>query len=88
MDDLRTTFAWIVIPVLVVLTIIDRRRPKARGDTISVYDAGMLSVYLFVLAWGVIKVVGGEEAGGWLWIVTAAALFGTRMYFILNERKR
>jgi hypothetical protein len=87
MDELRATFFWIIISVLVVLTIIERRLPKATGDTISVYEAGMLSVYLVALAWGFIEVVGGKETGGWLWIVSAAGLFGSRMYFILNGRK-
>jgi hypothetical protein len=87
MDDLRTTFTWIVIAAFVALTIIDLRLPKERGGIISVYDAGMLSLYLVTLAWGAIKVVGGEETSGWVWIVSAAALFGSRMYRVFNNQK-
>jgi hypothetical protein len=88
MDDLRTTFLWIVIPACVALTIIDLLLPKARRGIISVYDAVMLSIYLVGLAWGIIKVAGGEETSGWLWIVTAAACFGLRMYTLLNQLER
>ena len=88
MDDLRTTFTWIVIAAFIALTIIDLRLPRAREGTISVYNAGMLSIYLVALAWGAIKVVSGEETSGWFWIVTAAGLFGLRMYRVLNERER
>jgi hypothetical protein len=88
MDDLRTTFTWIVIAAFTALTITDLLLPKARGGIISVYDAGMLSIYLVALAWGAIKVVGGEETSGWLWIVIAAGLFGSRMYRVFNHNER
>jgi hypothetical protein len=79
---------WIVISAFIALTIIDLRLPKARGGIISVYDAGMLSIYLVALAWGAIKVVGGEETEGWLFIITAAGLFGSRMYRVFNKNER
>jgi hypothetical protein len=63
------------------------RLVSSRSGIISLYDAGMFSIYLVCLVWGAIKIVGGEVTWGWIWVVTAAGLFGSRMYFVLNERK-
>jgi hypothetical protein len=86
-DDLRTTFYWIVIPAFIGLMVLERRLPKPPGGIISLYDAGMFSIYLVCLVWGAIKIVGGEITVGWIWVVTVAGLFGWRMYTVFNERK-
>jgi hypothetical protein len=88
MDDLRTTFVWTVIAAYIALTIVNLCLPRSRGGIISVYDAGMLSIYLVALAWGIINVAGGEQTSGWLWIVMAASLFGSRMYSVFNQHER
>jgi hypothetical protein len=76
-----TGFVAAVIAIMVISALVPR------GEVISAYDAGMFALYLVVLAWGVLRVVDGQQTTGWVLIVTAAGLFGWRMYSVFNDRK-
>jgi hypothetical protein len=80
------TFGDGFVAAFIALAVISAFLPM--GKVISAYDAGMFALYLVVLAWGVLRVVDGEQRNGWALIITAAGLFGWRMYSVFNDRKQ
>jgi hypothetical protein len=77
---------WVVLGIFLI--VIPIYLPSARGSIISPYEAGMFAVYLIVIAWGVLRVVGGAETAGWSAIILAAGLFGWRLYWLFLQYER
>jgi hypothetical protein len=48
----------------------------------------MFAVYLVVLAGGVVRISEAREIWGWTLVITAASLFGWRLYSVLNQIER
>jgi hypothetical protein len=64
-NSARGPSEWI-FAAFVVLTVIHPFVPSARSGIVSIYDAGMFAIYLYliVLAWGVTRIVDGERPPG------------------------
>jgi hypothetical protein len=80
--------AGLVVPIVLAVMFLLPWLPGARDGIISIYDAGMFAVYLIVLAWGVVRIVGGKETIGWELVVIAAGCFGWRMYWLFSQYER
>jgi hypothetical protein len=52
----------------------------------SLYDAGIIAVYLVVLASGVLRVVDGEETLGWIEIIVAAGFWLEDVFLVQPAR--
>jgi len=60
---------------------------SAKSDGImSLYDAGIIAVYLVVLASGVLRVVDGEETLGWIEIIVAAGFWLEDVFLVQPAR--
>jgi hypothetical protein len=73
-----------IVLVLIALSAISAFVPKAHEGVLSFYNAGLLALYLVILAYGAIRVAEGEETG-WVIIVAVAGFFGHRMHKVLNR---
>jgi hypothetical protein len=82
----KVAVVWVVGGIFLI--VIPQFLPNARVGGITLYDAGMFAVCLVVLAWGVLTIVDGKHAMGWLLIIAAAGLFGWRMYWLFRQYER
>jgi hypothetical protein len=80
--------AWVVTPIVLVVIFVLPMLAKTNDGSAGIYEAGMLAVYLVALAWGTLMIVEGHETRGWIVVIAAAGLFGSRLYFILYRIER
>src|SRR6516225_4529059 len=85
-QQLPDRFDHALFAVWIVLFAIDVFLPRTRRSLISIYDAGMFAIIVVLLAWGVLRVVVGNETEGWSTIILAAGLFGWKIYYRLMAR--
>jgi hypothetical protein len=77
-----------IVVAIIAFPLITLFLPEANEGALTFLHAGMLAIYLVVLAYGAIEVAKGAETAGWFLIFVGAGCFVFRMWQVLNGRKR